>query len=103
VTHTELRTNWLSEIFEETRHASDFPTPLFERKAQRDAIVMAIRGHPQGQTLAATADLDDLVWEALGVAHTWQQQAKQNPHVLMASPAIHASLFILNMEPANKT
>jgi hypothetical protein len=93
-----MRSNWLSEIIEEKRQSGDRPIPLFERKAERDAIVMAIRAHPQGQWLAAHKDLDDLVWEALGVARHQEQEAKENPHIEMPSAAIKASLFIFNVD-----
>jgi hypothetical protein len=98
MTRSDARPNWLSEIIEEKRHVSERPVPLLERKAERDAILMAIRAHPAGQRLTTIADLDDVVWEALGVAHNREQEARQNPHVLMASPAIQASLFILDLE-----
>ena len=54
MTQLESRSNWLSEIFGEMRHANERPIPLLERKAERDAIVTAIRSHPQGQKLAAS-------------------------------------------------
>jgi hypothetical protein len=97
MTQLESRSNWLSEIFDEMRHASERPIPLLERKAERDAIVTAIKSHPQGQKLAATTDLADLVWAALGVAHNREQDQKQNPHLEMPSPAIQASLFLFNV------
>jgi len=98
VTPIEMRSNWLSEIIEEKRQSGERPIPLFERKAERDAIVMAIRAHPNGQWLAAHKDLDDLVWEALGVARHQEQEAKDNPHIEMPSAAIQASLFIFNVD-----
>jgi hypothetical protein len=98
MTCSETRPNWLSEIIEEKRHVSERPIPLLERKAERDAIVMAFRAHPEGQRLAATPRLDDLVWEALGVAHNQEREARENPHVLMTSPAIQASWFILEAQ-----
>ena len=98
VTPVEMRSNWLSEIFEEKRHTGGQPIPLFERKAERDAIVMAIRADPNGQALAARGDIDDLVWEALGVARHQEQEAKDNPHIEMPSAAIKASLFIFNVD-----
>jgi hypothetical protein len=97
VTPIEMRSNWLSEIIEEKRQTGDRPIPLFERKAERDAIVMAIRAHPNGQLLAAIKDLDDVIWESLGVARHQEQEAKENPHIEMPSAAIQASLFILNV------
>jgi hypothetical protein len=90
----ETRPNWLSEIIEAKRIVSDRPIPLLTRKAERDAIVDAIKSHPQGQVLAAMPDLPDLVWEALGAAYHLERDAQQSPHVLMASPAIHASLLM---------
>ncbi len=92
----ETRPNWLSEIIETKRIVSDRPIPLLERKAERDAIVEAVRAHPQGQVLAAMPELPDLVWEALGSAYHWERDAKQSPHMLMSSPAIHASLVIFS-------
>ena len=59
---------------------------------------MAIRAHPNGRLLAAIRDLDDVVWEALGVARHQEQEAKANPHIEMPSAAIQASLFILNVD-----
>jgi hypothetical protein len=59
---------------------------------------MAIRAHPNGQWLAAHKDLDDLVWEALGVARHQEQEAKENPHIELPSAAIQASLFIFNVD-----
>ena len=98
MTPIEMRSNWLSEIIEEKRQSGDRPIPLFERKAERDAIVMAIRAHPKGLWLAANKDLDDLVWEAQGVARHQEQEAKENPHIEMPSAAIQASLFIFNVD-----
>jgi hypothetical protein len=92
----ESRPNWLSEIIEQHRRASDRPIPLIERKAERDAIVAAIQAHPQGQTLSAMPDLVDVVWGALGAAYHFERDAQQNPHLVMSSPAIHASLAIFS-------
>jgi hypothetical protein len=94
---SEFRPNWLSEIIEAKRHAGEGPIPLVERKAERDAIVSAIQAHPEGQSLAALPNLPDVVWEALGAAYHWQRDAQQNPHLMMSSPAIYASLFIFNV------
>lgn len=77
---------------------SDRPIPLDERKAKRDAIVAAIKEHPEGQRLAMMPELPDMVWAALGAAYHWEREIKQNPHVVMASPAIHASLVIFSEE-----
>jgi hypothetical protein len=92
----DSRPNWLSEIIEQHRRASDRPIPLVERKAERDAIVAAIQAHPQGQTLAAMPDLADVVWGALGAAHHFERDALENPQLLMSTPAIHASLVIFS-------
>ena len=92
----ESRPNWLSEIIEQHRRASDRPIPLIERKAERDAIVSAIQAHPQGQALAAMADLADVVWAALGAAHHFERDAQENPQLLTSTPAIHASLVIFS-------
>jgi len=94
---TEFRPNWLSEIIEQNRRKSDRLIPLVERKAERDAIVAAIKAHPEGQSLAAVASLPDIVWAALGAAYHWEQEAQRNPHIAMAPPAVHASWLIINM------
>ncbi|MEX2142548.1 MAG: hypothetical protein WD894_25060 [Pirellulales bacterium] len=93
---TESRPNWLSEIIEQLRIVRDGPIPLAERKVERDAIVAAIKQHPEGQSLAALQELPDIVWAALGAAYHWEQQSKQNPHLSMASPAIHGSHVIFS-------
>ena len=90
----ESRPNWLSEIIEQYRRASDRPVPLIERKAERDAIVAAIKAHPQGEALAAMPDIGDVVWAALGAAHHFERDAQQNQ--LISSPAIQASLVIFS-------
>jgi hypothetical protein len=95
---TETRTNWLSEIIEEKRIVSDQPIPLDERKAERDAIVGAIRDHQRGTSLREIGDLPDVVWEALGSTYHWERDAKQTAHVLAPTAAIHASLLIFSAE-----
>ena len=76
---------------------SDRPIPLLERKAERDAVVTAIRSHPEGQNLAVIPDLADVVWAALGVAHNREREARENPHIEMPSPAIQASLCVFDV------
>ena len=98
---TDNRPNWLSEVIEQRRIVSDGPIPLDERKAERDAIVAAIRGHPEGQRLAVMEALPDMVWAALGAAYHWEQESKRNPHLSMATPAIHASQIIFSTERWN--
>jgi hypothetical protein len=93
----ENRSNWLSAIIEEHRRPCDRWIPLDERKAERDAIVAAIRGHPDGKGLAAIPNLADIVWAALGEAYHWEQEAQRNPHLPMTPPAVHASWLIVNM------
>ena len=66
---TENRPTWLSELIEQRRIVSAGPIPFDERKAERDAIVAAIREHPEGQRLAVMEDLPDIVWAALGAAY----------------------------------
>ena len=92
----EFRSNWLSEIIEANRHISDRPIPLLERKAERDAILAAIKSHPEGRLLEALPDLPDLVWEALGAAYHLERDAQRSPHLVLTPPAIYASQFILN-------
>ncbi len=96
--HSETGPNWLSEIIEEKRSGARLPTPLVERKAQRDAIVAAIEAHPQGECLAALAGIGDAVWAALGVTHRVEQEARQNPETAAAAPAIQASLFLFGVD-----
>ena len=93
----ENRSNWLSAIVEENRRPSDRWIPLDERKAERDAIVAAIKAHPDGQSLAALPNLPDIVWGALGAAYHWEQEAQRNPHIPMTPPAVHASWLIFNI------
>jgi hypothetical protein len=93
---SEHRPNWLSGIIQERRIVSDRPIPLDQRKAERDAIVAAIREHPEGQCLADIDNLPDIVWAAMGSAYHWEQESKRNPHLDRASPAIHASIHILS-------
>ena len=95
---TESRPNWLSEIIEQFRIVRDGPIPLAERKVERDAIVAAIKQHPEGQRLAAMEVLPDIVWAALGAAYHWEQESKKNPHLAMVSPAIHGSQVIFSAE-----
>lgn len=102
MTRLDTRTNWLSEIIEEKRQVSNRPVPFFERKAERDAIVMAIRAHPQGQRLATIPELADVVWEALGVAHTQELENRDNAHLALPTPAVKASLFIFEAESPNR-
>ena len=95
---TDNRPTWLSELIEQRRIVSAGPIPFDERKAERDAIVAAIREHPEGQRLAVMEDLPDIVWAALGAAYHWEQESKRNSHLLMAPPAIHASQIIFSAE-----
>jgi hypothetical protein len=98
MTHSDTRPNWLSVIIEEKRSGASVPTPLVERKAQRDAIVAAIQVHPQGEGLAALAGLGDAVWAALGVAHRVEQEARQNLETGASAPSIQASLFLFGVD-----
>lgn len=98
MTTSENRPNWLSEIFQARRIVSDRPIPLDERKAERDAIVAAIKEHPESGQLAVLEELPDLVWAALGAAYHWQQHLLRNPHDSQTSPEIHASLLIFSDE-----
>jgi hypothetical protein len=92
--HDEGPSNWLSKIIEEKRATIDRLIPFIERKAERDAIVAAIKDHPNGQPLARNPHLSDVVWAALGVANDREREAKRNPNDATASPAIQASWFI---------
>jgi hypothetical protein len=85
--------NWLSKIIEEKRRVIERPIPLVERRAERDAIVEAIKVHPTGAVLAEHADLPDVILAALGIANECERQARRNPKATAASPAVQASWF----------
>jgi hypothetical protein len=93
---SEDRPNWLSQIIEANLIASDLPIPWQRRIAERDAVVEAIRTHPDGQQLATLADLPDVVWGAMGAAHHRQSEIERNPHIAMSSPALYASQVIFS-------
>jgi hypothetical protein len=86
--------NWLSKIIEEKRRKIERVIPLIERRAERDAIVESIKKHPNGQPLAASPDLADIVWAALGIANQCDCDAVANPDSMTASAAVQASWFI---------
>jgi hypothetical protein len=95
---SDNRPNWLSEIIEARRIVSDRPIPLEQRKAERDAIVAAIKEHPEGEQLAVLEELPDMVWAALGAAYNWERQLQRSAELAPTSPAIHASLLIFSAE-----
>jgi hypothetical protein len=88
--------NWLSRIIEENRGVIDRLVPFVEKKAERDAIVEAIKAHPQGGPLADSPYLLDVIWAALGVANDREREAKRSLHVVTVSPTIHASWFVFD-------
>jgi hypothetical protein len=92
----EALNNWLSDIFEEKRHQVDCILPVVERRTERDAIVAAIKQHPDGESLASKDNLDEVIMLGLGIANKCEREAKKNPKVMTASPAIQASWFVLD-------
>jgi hypothetical protein len=92
----EAISNWLSDIFEEKRHQIDRILPVVERRAERDAIVAAIKQHPDGEPLAAQDNLDEVIMLGLGIANKCEREAKKNANVMTASPAIQASWFVFD-------
>jgi hypothetical protein len=93
MSYGEGPSNWLSKIIEEARKI-DRLLPFFERKAERDAIIAAIKSHPKGKPLAAHPNLPEVVWAALGVANAREREIKKDPKTKTASPAVAASWFI---------
>lgn len=91
----EAPSNWLSKVFKQKRESIERILPFFERKAERDAIVAAIQGHPKGAELANKPNLADVVWAAIGVANQAERDQKRNP-VMRASPDIKASWFVFD-------
>lgn len=90
---TEGPSNWLSKIIEEKRRTIDRRIPRRERKAECEAIVAAVKGHPQGKPLADHPKLEEAVLAALDLADELEREAERNP-VPTASPAIQASWLI---------
>jgi len=90
----EAPSNWLSKIFQEKCGVIDRLIPFVEKKAERDAIVAAVREHPKAGPLADNPNLPDVIWAALGVFNDRVREAKKRPDVMTASPAIQVSWFV---------
>ena len=86
--------NWLSEIIEHHRSDVSRFLPDFERRAERDAIVEAIKTHPTGAALASHRDLPEIVFQALQLANDRDREEVGDAMEVAASPAVHASWFI---------
>jgi hypothetical protein len=90
----EAPSNWLSGIIEEQRRKIERLRPRIERRDERDAIVEAIKAHPEGAPLAANPGLADIVSAALDVADERERELKAKPDLMAPSPAVQASFFI---------
>lgn len=88
--------NWLSRIIGQARRRIDRIIPVFERIAERDAIIEAIKEHPNGKALMQDSRLPDSVWIGLGVANAVERQIRRDPSLMTAEPEVQASWAILD-------
>lgn len=92
----EAPSNWLSVIIAEKRRDIQRLIPAREQKAERDAIVSAIKSHRDGAALAKKPELEEVVFLSLAVANNVEREALRNPTIMTASPAIQASWFVFD-------
>jgi hypothetical protein len=89
----EAPSNWLSKKIEEIRRSITRFIPAREQRAERNAIVAAIKADPRGAELARHRDLEDVVWAALALANHVDREQQKRP-MPQPSAAIRASWLI---------
>ncbi len=86
--------NWLSEIIKDAREI-DKRRPRLERRAEIDAILVAIRRHPAGAAFCDDPSLSPTINEALDIADQAEEHQDKHPDLMTASPEVQASWRIL--------